>query len=153
MKISDFSFSMEFRFETKIACFVTILCTQLFIHTFSQLTMTSDLLGKGPHIHISSIIFVVSMMLMNVFNSPYFIVNITVIPVHFYSFIFCFKFYNPIVDIIVNNLYADFLCSRKTGNKNGKTPQCYHLLVATTNRQIFETNSSFHIKQCTTGKV
>ena len=46
--------------------------------------MLLDLLWKGPHIHISSVIFVISMMLMNLFVSPYFSVNITVIPVYFY---------------------------------------------------------------------
>ena len=79
--------------------------------------MTPDLLWKGPHIHISSVIFVISMMLMNVFVCPYSFVNITVIPVHFYYFIFCFKFYYPIVNIIVNHLYLVFLRSRKTNTK------------------------------------
>ena len=98
-KISDVSFSIEFRFETKIGCFVTRLCA--FAHsysfTFSQITMAPDLLWKEPHIHISSVIFVLSIMLMNVFICPYSFVNITVIPVHSYYFIFCFKLYFPIV--------------------------------------------------------
>ena len=98
-KISGISFSTEFRFETKIGCFVTRLCA--FAHsysfTFSQITMAPDLLWKEPHIHISSVIFVLSIMLMNVFICPYSFVNITVIPVHSYYFIFCFKLYFPIV--------------------------------------------------------
>ena len=64
--------------------------------------MTLDLLWKGPHIHISSVIFVMSMMLMNV--CPYSFLNITVIAAHFHNFIFCFKFCYPVVDIIVNHL-------------------------------------------------
>ena len=44
----------------------------------------------------------------------YSFVNITVIPVHFYYFTLCFKFYFPIVDIIVKHLYLLFLPSRKT---------------------------------------
>ena len=99
-KISGISFSTEFRFETKIGCFVTRLCA--FAHsysfTFSQITMAPDLLWKEPHIHISSVIFVLSIMFMNVFICPYSFVNITVIPVHFCYFIFCFKLYFPIVD-------------------------------------------------------
>ena len=61
--------------------------------------MTPDLLWKGRHIHISSNIFVTSMILMKIFNSPYFFVNFTVIPVHFYCFIFCFKLYYPIGEV------------------------------------------------------
>ena len=84
--------------------------------------------------HISSVIFVISMMLMNVFVCLYSFVNITVIPVRFYYFIFSFKFYYPLVDIIVNHLYLLFLRSRKTNtkccDKNEKNPQWYHLGVA-----------------------
>ena len=81
--------------------------------------MTPDLLWKGPHIHISSVIFVISMMLTKEFVSPYSFVNINVIliPVHFYYFIFCFKFYYPIVNIIVNHLYLVFLRLRKANTK------------------------------------
>ena len=47
---------------------------------------------------------------------------------------FCFKFYFPIVEIIVNYLYLLFLRSRKTNtkcfDKNEKNPQWYHLGVA-----------------------
>ena len=67
--------------------------------------MTPDLLWKEPHIHISSVIFVISMMLMNVFVGPYSFVNITVIP--------RFKFYCPIVD----HLHLLFLRSRETNTK------------------------------------
>ena len=72
-------------------------------------------------------------MLVNVFNSLYFVVNIPVIPTHFYYFIFCFKFYYPIVDMIVSHLYLLFVHSRKTKakcyNKKGKK-QRYHLGAA-----------------------
>ena len=54
-KISEVSFSIEFRFETIVGCFVTILhiCTQLFVHTFSHFIMTPDHMhqiycGKDP---------------------------------------------------------------------------------------------------------
>ena len=110
-KISDVSLSIEFHFETRL---------QLFVYTFSQFTMTPDLFRKGHHIHISSVIFVISMMLMNVFVCPYYFLNITVIPVCFYYFNFCFIFYYPIVDIIVNHLYLLFFRSRKTNTK------CFH---------------------------
>ena len=50
-------------------------------------------------------------------NSRYFIVNFFVIPVPFRYFIFCFKLYFPIADIIVNHLYIIFLRSRKTNTK------------------------------------
>ena len=128
-KISDVSFSIEFRFETKIGCFVTRLCA--FAHsysfTFSQITMAPDLLWKEPHIHISSVIFVISMMLMNVFVCPYSSLN--VIPVHFYYFIFF-----SLSSINVNHLYLLFLPPDKTNTKccekNEKCPQWYHLDVA-----------------------
>ena len=35
----------------------------IFVHTFSQLTIAPNLLWKGRHIHISSVIFAISMML------------------------------------------------------------------------------------------
>ena len=62
--------------------------------------MTPDLLWRGWRIHISSVVFVIIMMLMNVFVCPNSSLNITVIPFHFHYFNFCFKFYYPIVDII-----------------------------------------------------
>ena len=87
--------------------------------------MASDLLGQAPHIHISSVIFVISMLLMNVFACPYSFLNITVISVHFSYFNFCFKFCYPVVNIIHNHLYLLFLRSRKTNtkcsDKNSKT--------------------------------
>ena len=89
--------------------------------------MAPDLLWKGPHIHISSVIFVISLILMSVFICPYSFVNITVIPVHFYYLIFCFKFYFHIEDIIVNHLYLLILRLRKTNtkfcDKTKKNPQ------------------------------
>ena len=60
------------------------------------------------------------MMLMNVFVCLYSFFNITVIPVCFYYFNFCFTFYYPIVDIIVNHLYLLFFRLRKTNTK------CFH---------------------------
>ena len=113
---------MEFCFKKEqVVLLQDFVCTfaQLFVHTFSQLTITPDLLWKGLQVHIPSLIFVISMMLMNVFNNPYFLVNITVISVHFY-FIFCFEFCYPIVDIIVNHLYVILLRSRKTNTKCNK---------------------------------
>ena len=108
---------MEFRFETKI-CFVKTLFTLAHSYSstyFFQLTATPDLLLKHSLVHIykASIIFVISMLLRNAFNTPHIFVNVTVIPVHTYYFIFYFKFYYPIVDIIVNHIYALFLRSRK----------------------------------------
>ena len=79
--------------------------------------MTPDLFWEGPHIHISTVIFVISMMLMNIFVCPYSFLNNTVYSIHFYYFIFCFVFYYPIVDIIVNHLYLLFFHSRKTNEK------------------------------------
>ena len=91
--------------------------------------MTPDLLWKGPHIHISSVTFVIRMMLMNVLVCPYSFLNIAVLPVHFILLFhfFCFEFYFPIVDIIVNHLYLLCLRSLKTNtkccDKNEKNPQ------------------------------
>ena len=75
--------------------------------------MASYPLWKEPYMHKSSVIFVISMMLINVFVCPYSFVNITVIPVHFYYFIFGFEFYYPLVDIIVDHVYMLFLLSLK----------------------------------------
>ena len=99
-------------------------------HIFS-ISNAPDLLWKGSHIHICSVVFVISIMLMDVFICPYSFVNINVIiPVHFYYFMFCFRFYFPIVNIIVSRLYLLFLCLRKTNtkccDKNEKNPQWYH---------------------------
>ena len=123
-KTFDVSFSIEFRFETKICCFVTLyICTLLFVHIFSQLTMTISIVERTPHSMLSSFIFVIGMMLTNVFVCPYSFVNITVILFHFYYLIFCFKlsyyfcFYYPTVDIIVNHLYLLLPRSRKTSTK------------------------------------
>ena len=55
--------------------------------------------------------------LFTFYNSPHFLVNFFVIPVHFHCFTFCFKFYFLSADIIVNHLYILFLCSRKTNTK------------------------------------
>ena len=93
-----FLFSTKFPFETKIRCFVTRLCT--FAHSYLP---TPDLLRKGPHIHVFSIIFIV---ILSMSSWTYFFVDITVVPVHFYYFIFCFKLYYPIVDFIFNHLYV-----------------------------------------------
>ena len=77
-----------------------VICLNIF-----QRTMTPDLLWKGHPIHISSDIFVISMILMNISNSPYFFVNFTVIPVHFYCFIFCFKLYYAIGEVTLTFLF------------------------------------------------
>ena len=50
-------------------CYKTLyIYTLLFVHIFSELTMTSDLLWKGCHIPIFRGIFVISMILINVDN-------------------------------------------------------------------------------------
>ena len=96
-------------------------------HIFPTYNDIITIVEKTPHSALSSVIFVISMMLMNVFVCLYSFLNITVIPVHFYCLIFCFKFYYPTVDIIVNHLYLLFLRSRKTNtkccDKNEKNPQ------------------------------
>ena len=82
-KISDVSFSIEFPFETEIGCFVTRLCT--FAHIFSIYNETIFIVERTPHSHSS---------IWNKHNaherSPYSFVNITVIPVRFDYFMFCF---------------------------------------------------------------
>ena len=92
-------------------------------HIFSTYNHTKFIVERFPHSNIQRYILI-SMMLMNVFNSPYFFVCISVIPVHIYYFIFCFEFHYPITDIIVNYPYLLFLRSRKTNakccNKKGK---------------------------------
>ena len=73
-------------------------------------------------------------MLMKIFVYSYSLVNITVIPVHLYYFTFCFKFYYPIVNIIVIHRYLVFHGSRKTNTKccgkNEKNPKWNHVGVA-----------------------
>ena len=129
-KPSDVFFSIEFRFETKIGCFIARLRT--FAHSYSSthflnLQWHQIYCGKNP-------IFVISMMLMNVFVCPYSFVNSTVIPVHFYYLFFFFKFYYPSVDIIVNHLYLLFLARVKpiqnVVTKMKRNPLWYHLGVA-----------------------
>ena len=111
MECTTFPFRLSFVLrQNRLFYYKTLyICTQLFVHTFFQLTTAPDVMWKGPHIHVSSVIFVVSMIIMNVFACPYSFVNITVILVHFYYFLFCFKFYYPIVNIIVNHLYLVFV--------------------------------------------
>ena len=99
--------------------------------------MTLDLLWKGPHSH-SHIqrYFSHKHGVYERIQLSIFFVNITVIPVHFYYFIFRFKFYHPIADI-VDHIYVLFLRLRKTNtkfcNKNEKIPQRYHLGAASKN--------------------
>ena len=113
-KFRTFSFRLSFVLRQNLVALLHTLsiCTYLFIHIFSQLTMTPDLLWKGPHIHISHVIFAISIKLMNVFVCPHSFVNIIVIPLFFYYFIFCFKFNFPIVDIIVNHPYLYYFSVR-----------------------------------------
>ena len=87
------------------------ICTFIFFHTFSQLTMTPELWRKSPQIHISRFIFVISMMLMNVFNSLCFLLELL-----YLLFIFVISFFVLLscLYIIVNDLCKLFLCSRKT---------------------------------------
>ena len=47
---------------------ILYICTLLFVHIFSEVTMTSDLLWKGCHISIFRVIFVISNILINVDN-------------------------------------------------------------------------------------
>ena len=70
-----FPFQWSFVFRQKL---VALLRNFVHLHIVIRLnifqrTMTSDLLWKGHHIHISSDIFVISVILMNIFNSPYFL--------------------------------------------------------------------------------
>ena len=128
-KILDGSFSIGFRFETEIQ----VIQLQDFVHLHIAirpqicLTMTLDLLWNCSHIHISSVIFAMSMKLMNVFVSPCSFDNITGIAAYIHNFLFCFKFCYSIVDIIVNHLYLLYFRSRKTNtkccDKNRKNPQ------------------------------
>ena len=73
---------------------------QDFVH-LHMAQVTQAVLWKGTRIHISSVIFVITMMLMSVFVCPFSFVNITIIPAHFYYFIFCFKFYYPTVILYI----------------------------------------------------
>ena len=113
----SFPFRSSFVLRQNISSFVTRLCTFAhsyctFAHTFSQLTRTPGLLWKGSRISISCVIFVLSMILMNVFVCSYFFVNITGNSCSFLLFHFCFKFYYPIVNIIVNHRYLVFFFVR-----------------------------------------
>ena len=72
-------------------------------NTFFHLTRTPDLLWKESRI---------SMILMNVFVCSYSFVNITDNSCSFLLFHFCFKFYYPIVNIIVNHRYLVFFFVR-----------------------------------------
>ena len=109
-KILDISFSTEFGFETNIGCFVTRFC--IFAHIY---LIIPALLWKGSHIQ---------MMLMNVFNSPFFFFFLSTLM--YFLLIFCFKFCYHILPIIVNHLYISFLHSLKTNTrcfrKNEKQP-------------------------------
>ena len=101
--------------QNRLFCYKTLyICTELFAHTFFQLTRTPDLLWKESRISISCVIFVISMILMNVFVCPYSFVNITGNSCSFLLFHFCFKFYYPLANIIVNHRYLVFFRSRKT---------------------------------------
>ena len=109
-KILDVSYSIEFRFETKIGCFVTKLCIFAYSSSptyFLNLQWHHIYCGKDPTFTYQ-VIFFISMMLMNVFVCSYSFVNISVINVHFYCLIFCFKFYSPTVDIIINHFTSYF---------------------------------------------
>ena len=125
IKCFEHFLSMVFHFKTKIACFVRKFCAFAHVQTFSQLTITSDFLWKRLNIHISSVIFVKSMKLMGVFNSPYFLSILLYF--HFNYFIFmlfmifmllCYRRYH-------RHLYILFLrshkASKKCFNKNDKT--------------------------------
>ena len=92
--------------------------------------MTPDLLWRRRRIDISSVVFVKSMMLMSVFVCPYSFLNIAVIPVYFYYFNFCFKFYYPIVDIILSHLYFYFSVPLKpVHNVVTKTKRTHSVII------------------------
>ena len=128
---------MESRFQIKICCFVIRLCT--FAHSyltthFLNLNDTRFIAERSPHSHIQRFFFFffIGMMLMNVFVSPYFCQHCW-IHVHFYCFMFCFKFFNPFLDINVKNLYVLFLRACKTNTKccnEFEKTQRYNLGVA-----------------------
>ena len=67
-------------------------------------------------------------------NSPYFLANFFVIPVPFYYFTFCFKFYFPLA---VNHLYILFFRLRKTNtkcyNNNNKKSVARNIAVSKNN--------------------
>ena len=85
-------------FWDKTDCFVTRLCT--FAHSYSPTHFFNS-----RSMSISWVIFVISMILINVFACPYSFVNITGNSCSFSLFHFCFKFYYPFVNIIVNHRY------------------------------------------------
>ena len=92
--------------QNRLFCYKTLyICTELFAHKFFQLTRTADLLWKESGISISCVIFVISMILMNVFVGRYSFVNITGNSCSFLLFHFCFKFYYTSANIIVNPRY------------------------------------------------
>ena len=61
---------MKSRFETKLGYFVKRYCTfaYCYLSTHFLNLMTPDLLWKGSHIHIFTVIFVISIILMNADN-------------------------------------------------------------------------------------
>ena len=61
---------MKSRFETKLGYFVKRYCTFAccYLSTHFLNLMTPDLLWKGSHIHIFTVIFVISIILMNADN-------------------------------------------------------------------------------------
>ena len=139
-KISDVSFSIEFRFETKIGCFVTRLCT--FAHScsskyFLNLQIHLSIVERTTHSHIQRYFChkhdAHERICLSIFFSQHycnscslFILFNSHITVTFIILYFCLEFYFPIVDIITNHLHLTFLCSRKTNknccDKNVKTP-------------------------------
>ena len=114
--------SMAFHFKTKIGCFVRKLCAFVHVQTFSQLTITSDLLWKRLNIQVSSVIFVKSMKLMGVFNSPYFL---SVLLYFHFNYFILMLFMLLCYRRCHRHLYILFLRSHKAStkcfNKNEKT--------------------------------
>ena len=117
--VSNDSFSMAFRFKSKIGCFVRKLCTFAHGQTFSQLTMTSDLLWKRRNFHISSIIFVISVKLW-VYLTLHTFCQYCYSSSSIILFL-CFKFYYAIVDIIVTFTYFSSVCIKPVKNVLTKT--------------------------------
>ena len=64
---------MEFRFETKMGCFIIICILHIVIpsHIFSTYSDTRFIVERSPHSHIQCYAFI-SIILMNIFNSSCF---------------------------------------------------------------------------------
>ena len=131
-KISDVSFSNEFRFETRL----TRLCTfhiAIRPHISWTCNDTRSKVERTPHSHIKRYFCHThdahERICLSIFFAQHYCTCCSVL---FYYFIFfCSEFYFPIVDI-VNHLCLLLLRSLKTNtkccDKNEKNPQWYNLV-------------------------